>query len=252
MLVPGVSGGTMAILLGIYDDVIHAVSTLTQNPKKNLLLLGKFLLGSLLGIGLFARLVGYLVETYPFPMLYFFLGAVAGGLPTLYKKAQIKKFNPLYLLYIVGGFVIVWLISLLPKDLVNLGAAINWATAIWLIIAGVIVAVALVLPGISASYMLLMLGLYQVTIDAIKNFNFLLLLPLAIGVIGGTLATTRVLENAMNNHTRATYLLIIGFVLASVLEIFPGFPAGWNWLICPLTLAAGFFFISLMSKYGSE
>ena len=136
MLVPGVSGGTMAILLGIYDDIIHAVSTLTQNPKKNLLLLGKFLLGSLLGIGLFARLVGYLVETYPFPMLYFFLGAVAGGLPTLYKKAQIEKFNPLYLLYIVGGFVIVWLISLLPKDLVNLGTAINWTTAIWLVIAG--------------------------------------------------------------------------------------------------------------------
>jgi putative membrane protein len=252
MLVPGVSGGTMAILLGIYDDVIHALSRFTDAPKKNFIILAKFLAGSLVGIALLARLIEQLITLFPQPMMYLFLGAIAGGVPTLYKKTGLSKFSPIMLLHIAGGFLLVWLCSLIPGDLVDLGAAANWTTYLWLVVAGVIVAIALVLPGISASQMLLMLGLYEVTLRSIREFRLDLIAPLAIGIIGGTLATTRVLENMMTRHPRVTYLWILGFVLGSILEVFPGLPTGWNWLYCPLTLAAGFLLMISLAKVRTE
>lgn len=252
MLVPGVSGGTMAILLGIYDDIIHAVSSFMQAPKKNAILLGKFLLGSAAGILLFARLVEYLITAFPQPMMYFFLGAIGGGIPTLVKKAGVKRFSPVLLLHVAGGFLLVWLCSLIPKGLVDQGTAITWVTFLWMVLAGVIVAVALVLPGISTSHMLLMLGLYEMTLSAIKDFHFGLLIPLIIGAVGGTLATTRLLENLMNRHPQGTYLWIVGFVLGSVLTVFPGLPSGWNWLICPLMTVAGFLLLLKISQIRSE
>ncbi len=252
MLVPGVSGGTMAILLGIYDDIIHAVSSFMQAPKQNALLLGRFLLGSAAGIVLFARLVEYLVTAFPQPMMYFFLGAIAGGVPTLVKKAGVKRFSPLLLLHVAGGFLLVWLCSLIPKGLVDQGTAVTWITFFWMIVAGVIVAIALVLPGISTSHMLLMLGLYEMTLSAIKDFQFGLLVPLIIGAVGGTLATTKLLENLMTRHPQGTYLWIVGFVLGSVLTVFPGLPSGWNWLICPIMTAAGFLVLLKISQIRSE
>ena len=100
--------------------------------------------------------------------------------------------------------------------------------------------------------MLLMLGLYEMTLSAIKDFHFGLLVPLIIGAVGGTLATTRLLENLMTRHPQGTYLWIVGFVLGSVLTVFPGLPSGWNWLICPVMTVAGFFILFKISQIRSE
>lgn len=116
-----------------------------------------------------------------------------------------------------------------------------------LMFAGIVIAVALVLPGISASYMLVMLGIYDTVLYAIVHFNFLFLVPLAIGTIFGVLLTTGLLERAMDQHTGATYLMIIGFVAGSLLEVFPGIPVGIEILVCAVTLLIGFFIIFFLS-----
>lgn len=248
MLVPGVSGGTMAMLLGIYDRLIYAVSSFRKDIRGNIFFLWMFVLGGLAGIFLFSKPILYMIETFPRPSLFFFLGAVAGGIPMIVRHSSVQKVTFRVCAYVIIGVVIVYLIAKLPPGLFSAGDGGSVTRFFWLTVAGVLAAIALVLPGISVSYMLLMLGLYDMTMKAITELDFGRLLPLAVGVGGGILLTTKFLERAMNRHPQPTYLIILGFILASTAEIFPGLPVGIEWLICPLTLAAGFGCVYAMSR----
>lgn len=247
MLVPGLSGGTMAIILGIYDDMIHAVSSFFQDKRKNALFLLRVGLGGLLGMCLFARLLLRAVTAFPMPMLFLFLGAILGSIPVLFKKSGAGKFRPVQLVYFGTGAAIVLGMSCLPETGLDFAAAGGFGFFL-LFLAGLLVSVALVLPGISASYMLLLLGLYEITLSAIDRMELLFLSPLILGVLVGILLTTRLLETAMQRFPTASYLMIAGFVAGSVTEVFPGFPSGIHIFICAVTLLAGFFSTLLLSR----
>lgn len=248
MMVPGCSGGSMAMILGIYDQLVSSVSSFFKSIKKNLIFLLIFVFGAGCGMLLIANPLLSLIEMFEKPTLYFFIGVVAGGVPLVCKQSKIKKFSWKYMAYVVIGILIVVGISFLPENMFNPDSSPWIVKILLLLVAGIISAVALILPGISVTLMLLVLGLYQSTITAIKEFDFLFLIPLGIGVILGVFLTTKILELFMKKFPQATYLIILGFVLGSVGELFPGFPSGLEWLICiPLTVA-GFVAILLLSR----
>ena len=246
-MVPGASGGTMAIILGIYDKLVHAVSSFLKNIKENFLFLLIFAAGGALGAFLFANPLLKLIERYPMPTLYFFMGAVLGGVPLLIKQSQVKKFTWKIPVYILIGAAVVVLFALIPTGTFQFNADRGIDTYLYLGLAGFVAAVALVLPGISVSYLLLMMGLYDTTMQAISQLQFSFLIPLGIGLILGVLLTTKVLEKAMTRYPQATYLIILGFVFGSIAEIFPGIPQWPEILLCIVTLAAGFFIIQLLA-----
>ena len=248
MLIPGVSGGSMAIILGIYDELICSVSSFFKNKKDNMKLLVTFMAGAFIGIILFAKPLLYLTDKYTFPMMYFFIGAVIGSIPMIYKKAEIKRVSIQSILYIVLGMIIVFLISLIPKELFEIDLSNGIQDYILLMITGIVVAVALVLPGISVSYMLLVLGMYEETIRAIDEFYFPYLLPLGIGLLLGIVFMTKILERAMTLYSKATYLIILGFVMGSVAEVFPGIPKGTSIIISLFNLFLGYFLIQKVSE----
>ena len=116
MLVPGVSGGSMAIVLGIYDKLIHAVSALTRLDKASFIFLCAFSAGGGLGIIAFAKPLLHFMETYPIPTSYFFLGAVAGSVPITFRQGNISSLSAKAVLYILLGVVIVALFAAAPID----------------------------------------------------------------------------------------------------------------------------------------
>ncbi len=252
MLIPGVSGGTMAIILGIYDRLIHAISSFRKDKKRNAFLLLTFGGGAVLGILLLSKLIWKLVTAFHMPMMYLFIGAILASVPPLYRKSRQRTASAGSIVALLLGFGLVWALSLLPSGLFQFGEETTVWSYLMLFIAGLIVAVALVLPGISASYMLLMLGMYDITLQAIQAFHLAFLIPLLLGVGVGTILTTGLLEKAMQQFPHITYPLIIGFVLGSVLEVFPGPPSGIEWVICPMSLLLGFFFISYLSVHSSD
>lgn len=249
MLVPGASGGSMAMILGIYDRLISAVSSLTERKRDNLLFLLVFCLGGGAGILIFARPLLAVMESYPMPAMYFFLGAVAGGVPLILRQAEVKRVSWDTLAFLFAGILCVLLIGLIPvgvfqKDASGAAAAFSGAgDVLFLFLAGVIAAVALVLPGISVSYLLLVLGLYDKTMAAVTQFDLMFLAVLGTGVILGILLTTKLLDKAMARYPQPVYLIILGFVLGSMVQVFPGLPAGGDWIVCAAALAAGFFAI---------
>ena len=250
MLVPGVSGGTMAMILGIYEQLLSAVSSFRKDIKKHAVFLCVFCLGAACGAVVLARPLLYLVETFPFPMHYFFMGAVFGGVPLMLKKARCVAFRWIYVLCFAVGAALVLLLSVLPQAHFDAGVSPFFFAAL-LFFGGIICAAALILPGISFSYMLLVLGLYDRLMAAVKSFDILLLLPFGIGLLLGIFALTKGLETAMKKHPGVTYFIILGFLLSSLVEIFPGVPTGWNLLLCPCLFLGGavlFWRLSLVLK----
>ncbi len=248
MLIPGVSGGTTAIILDVYDDLISSISSFFKETKKSLYTLITVGIGAVLGILLFSRAILYVTNKFYVPMMFLFLGAVLGSVPMLYKKADIKKFNAGLIIYPLIGAACVYLLELIPKDSLKIPVGAGFYSYLIVILAGIVLSIGLVLPGISVSYMLLILGIYETTLSSIENMQYMFLLSLLFGVALGVVLTTKLLEYTMKMYPSQTYLLIIGFVLASLKEVFPGIPYGMDIVSSLITLIAGFSAVFYLSK----
>ena len=256
MTVPGVSGGSMAMILGIYDRLIASVNGIfnREKRKESIFFLIKFMLGAVVGLFLVSSLITGALTRFPEPTRYFFLGAVAGGAPMIFRSAKIQKFSIPVVLYPIIGIAAALLIALIPEGLLEMRYDSFLAVILSIVIqllGGIVIAIALVLPGISVSQMLLVLGVYENLTGAVKALDILTLLsfaPLVLGTLGGIFLTTGLLEKLMRRHPTASYLIVFGFILGSLPELFPGFPTGWNWISCILLAVLGFVAILFVSK----
>ena len=240
MMVPGASGGTMAMILGIYDKLIWSVSGFMKHKYESFLFLLLFSAGGCLGMFLLSRPVLYLLENYTLATMYFFIGAIIGGIPMIIRESKASLFSWKRLMHISSGVMLVLMISMLPAGRFESQLEMNAATAGMLAAAGFIAAAALVLPGISVSYLLLVLGLYDETIMAISHVYMPFLVPLGAGTVLGVIITARCLEKAMAKYPLATYSIILGFVLGSAVQVFPGIPDCSELLACIISASAGF------------
>lgn len=222
-VIPGVSGGTIAMILGIYDKLIHAVNNILSDFKNQYKILFQVGIGAVLGILIFSNLIGFLLENYSIQLGYLFIGIILGGAPLMFRKATINGFNKINLVYLILGIIVVMLMSTNSTDNSTIITSVNLLTFIELFLAGIVIAIALILPGISGSFILLVLGLYNTVIIAVSEFNIPILIPILLGGIVGTLGTAKVIETLLNKYSGQTYMLIGGFILGSVFGVFPGY-----------------------------
>lgn len=264
MSVPGVSGGTMAILLGIYDKLISAISNFFKDIKNNLIFLMIFCFGSVAGIGSLAFVIKWLLAEFPLPVSFFFLGAVIGGIPALLKRTKSSKLKVSSVIYFLLGLAIVVSIGFIPTGNLTISSGSGLVHYIMLLVTGIIIALALVLPGISTSHMLLILGMYDTLLTAITEFDLVYIGILGITTVIGIFLTTKPIEWTMNKFPHQTYCMIIGFVLGSTFEIFrdkilPAIPEGADttwWMISVLvsivTFVLGCMAINALSRFSND
>ncbi len=276
MAVPGVSGGTMAIVLGIYDKLISSINNVRKDFKNSAWYLIRFGVGAGVGLVLFYELIGRLLETFPIPVAALFFGAVLGGIPTLFSKIKPEKYTAGFcvssLLWGVLGVGIVlgvanildilkWAGLVAPEvtTLVSTTDSITLANVLLWIVTGLVVSIALILPGISTSHMLIILG-----ITSILGLPLPALAIIGLSLLLGIFAITKPLEWAMTRHTRPTYCMIIGFVLGSLGDIFaeyiiPGFAAlttagAWiaTLLVAVVLFVGGLVGLLYLSKFSDD
>lgn len=226
-VVPGVSGGTIAFISGIYDELIDSIDSINLTNIKLLktdgitaffkAVNGQFLISLFLGIGIsvlsLARLFKYLLETKPILVWAFFFGLVLASIVFIAK--QIKKWNILAVILLLIGIGIAYYITIIPA----IGSASN--SPLFLIFAGALAICAMILPGISGAFILLLLGAYKPTIDAINNHEYKNIAYLAIGAIVGLLSFAKVLKWLFKNYKNATLAILTGFVIGSLNKIWP-------------------------------
>ncbi|PTI81045.1 DUF368 domain-containing protein [Staphylococcus xylosus] len=250
-LVPGVSGGTIALLLGIYDDFIRSVSGIfSKRFWESLKFLIPIGLGMVIAIGVLSKLINYLLSTHTVPTMFFFVGLIGGIIPYLLKTSKFKQtFSIQHYILLLLGIVIIVVITLLNNGDKHAGETLtlNSGLIIKYFIAGMCASSAMLLPGISGSFMLLVFGVYGTVMFAISEFmslNFAaipVLLTVGLGVICGFLFSSKLIQYLLSYYTFLTYALIIGFVVGSLYAVFPGLPGTFiTWIISIITLLLGF------------
>ena len=227
-IIPGVSGGTLAITLGIYEKLIETISDFKNKIKENF----KFLVFIVLGVGIallvFSNIVSFCLDKYPFATILFFIGIILGGVPKLLKKVN-KSFNIPNLFIGIITFSIVIIMSLIGNvnNEVSL-ESLNVIKLITLFISGMIASSSMLLPGISGSFVLMLIGYYNPIINAIKELtrfsnlfhNVVILSFMGLGIILGIVLAAKLINWLLKKYEVPTYYGIIGFVIASIICIF--------------------------------
>lgn len=233
-IIPGVSGGTMAVSMGIYDKLIHCVTHFTSEMKKNIAFLLPVVLG--MGIAIIGSAFGiaYLFETFPVQTNFLFIGLILGSLPSIYNKVKKESIQIGYLLSAIIFFVIVVEMALLNGTASRtIMIDTSFYQIILLFFVGVIAAGTMVIPGISGSMMLLLLGYYNPILDTIKEFfmaivafdlqtligTLFVLVPFGVGVLVGIIVIAKIIEVVFQKIPFYAYWSIIGLLVASPIAI---------------------------------
>lgn len=251
LTVPGVSGGSMAMILGIYERLIRSVNGLLErgsNKKESIRFLLIFCSGAIAGIFALSWIVVRLLELFPVPILFFFAGAVAGGVPVLFREVRSTVFRYYHVLFLLGGMALVVLLSKLPVGLFEITPYGGIKSALLQLLGGLIAAAALVLPGISVSHMLYVLGIYEGLMQAVSGLQIGLLLPFAAGGVLGTFLMAKAVDRLLRSYKTSTYMVILGFVLGSVAELLSGIRVQNITFACAPLFFLGFFAIFLLFK----
>ena len=255
LTVPGVSGGTMAMMLGIYEQLIHSFNaffTKKEERKKNFFFLLQFVLGAGIGILALSGIVVNLLERYPAPMTFFFMGAVAGGIPVFVKDIGKQKVKGKDAICFLAGILVILLIALLPTGIFSLDNGTGFISLFLQFIGGILSAAALVLPGISVSHMLYVLGIYEGLMHNISTFQWLACIPFAVGIAIGVFLSAGAVEKCLAAYRRETYLVILGFVAASVVDLFSMIEKIEMPLVCIFMSLVGFFVIYICYRVSTK
>ncbi len=241
-VVPGVSGGTIAVVLGIYDRLIESINGLfSREYKKHLGFLIPLGIGILSAIVILAKLIEWLFEYYPRPTQFAFLGLIIGVLPFLFNKSNAKQnFKLMHYLFILIGMCIVGSMVFFHTGEPEVVKTFETSTYIWLFLSGFVASAAMILPGISGSFLLLIIGSYTTIINAINERNLFVIAVVGIGIVLGILLMSKVIHYCLEHFPIITYAFVIGMVIGSIFVIFPGFPTTMiQSIVCILTFALG-------------
>lgn len=267
-IIPGVSGGTMMVAMGLYDKLIHAITHLKSEFKESLKLLVPIFLGAGIAIVALSRLFEFLLENYPIPTNFAFCGLIAGSLPFIFKKVKGHSVSVGRAVCFIIFFAIVILMAVMGETDGNAAdVSFGLINVVKLLVVGIIAAATMVIPGVSGSMMLMLLGYYDTILKTINNFMDALaafdmqeilvqcgiLIPFGIGVILGIFLIAKIIEFIFSKAEIHAYYAIIGLILASPAAIL--LKTDWSGFsvltlaVGLVTFAAGWF---VSSKLGGE
>lgn len=266
-IIPGVSGGTMMVSMGIYDRIIGAINHIFKQFKTSVKTLLPYVIGMAASIAGLSFCITYFFERFPLQTAFLFIGLIFGGLPVIFGGLKGKRINAGAAIFFVAFFALVILLQIFGGDKgVERELRISVGGMGILLVMGIVTSATMIIPGVSGSMVLMALGYYTPIIGEIRSFieslatfrmdgllhGFALLAPFGIGVIAGILMLARVIEFLLKRYPLYTYSAILGLVIASPAAVLMGL--GLSAVSAPavvvsvLTFATGFAAALFLSK----
>lgn len=269
-IIPGVSGGTMMVSMGVYDTLIHCITHLFSEFKQSVKTLLPYAIGMLVGIVALASVLKFLFANYALPTSTAFIGLILGGLNPLLRKINKKKLNWVSLAVFVLFFAGIIALALTGDVSNPESLTLDMGQVIILVVMGAVAAATMIIPGVSGSMVLMLLGYYTPVlnaVDALKNavFSFdvgamanpfFTLLPFGVGVVLGIFGVAKLIEWLLARFPTQTYCGVLGLVVSSPIAILLRTDmTGVNWiiiLISLITFALGFVAVMLLARGSGE
>ena len=231
-IIPGVSGGTLAIYLGVYQKLLDSISNIFSDFKNSVKFLMPLFLGIAISVISLAKLFSILLNWNSFIVLFFFLGLILGGIKYIYQKANVKKISLSTGIAFIISFALLLFIIIIDKTKAGLGIDyFNFSFWTYLLIfsLGMISAITMIVPGISGSAVLLVLGFYTAIVSNVVGnildfsnlgYNLQVIIPFALGALAGIMIFSKLISISLSKFPKETYFAILGFIIASLIGVF--------------------------------
>lgn len=227
-IIPGVSGGTMAVSFGIYEEIIGIASNIFKNFKKNMAFILPIGIGAVIAIALLSNVITICLDKYQVATPLLFVGLILGGLPAIVKNIGKKITKPTNLIVFSITILFMLFIYLGIKDAKDVDFTnVDAIGYIILFIVGAITAITMVVPGISGSFVLMLIGYYKPIVKTVSDLthfnniihNLCILIPFGLGVLFGIISVSKLIKYCLKKYPEQTYSSIVAFVLSSVVLI---------------------------------
>jgi putative membrane protein len=241
-IVPGLSGGVLAVVFGLYEPLMKFLGNLKDKFVKNLLFFIPVGIGGIIGVVAFSAVVDFAFTNYAAQFTWLFIGFISGTFPSLFKTAGKEGRKPqhwvLLLVIAVGTFFLMRGMETI-KSVTLEPSFMNW------VLSGALIGLGVVVPGMSPSNFLIYLGLYQAMASGISHLDMGVIIPLALGLIVCVLAFAKLVSWLFKKSYAIMYHLILGIVVGSTLAIIPAGVSGWTIAVC-----AALFLFGAACSYG--
>lgn len=247
-IIPGVSGGTIAVVLRIFDQMIDAINNFFKQPKKHIKFLIPLFLGAIVGILIFSKLIEICLAKESLPTSMFFVGLVVGSIPLIFRHAKSRPVKPIYYLASLISFAIVVIMSFMKEPTstsTDIVITIPWLIKIFVFC--MLASAAMVVPGISGSFVMVLLGIYNIILTSISRLVptvidgfglmsknsffegvkyivssnvFITLLVGGIGIVLGVILISKLIAFLLQKAFSVTYFSILGLIFGSIFSIF--------------------------------
>lgn len=233
-IIPGVSGGTMAVSMGIYDKMIHCVTHLFKEFKKSVRFLLPIFIGAGIGLLGLTFVIQAAFERFPMPTNLLFIGLIVGGLPAVWKKVQGQKISVGHAIAALAFFaLVVGMAAIGEAEGRTADMSLGPVQMVKFFGVGMIASATMIIPGVSGSMVLLLLGYYNAILDTITGFlkalvafdmpaimhNLGIIIPMGLGIVFGIFAIAKIIEIVFAKFPLYAYWAIIGLIVASPFAI---------------------------------
>jgi putative membrane protein len=271
-IIPGVSGGTMAVVFGIYEDLMNALSNVLtdkKNRKSYLLFLLILFSGALISVLTFAKALSWAFNHYELMTIYFFIGLILGSIPVVVKAHHDMQFSSKRIIGLLTGMLIVIILAHFQDKSASAADMFDYRTVgildySYFILCGILSASAMIIPGISGSFILILLGAYRVVLESISGVSDIIIHQtydsialvkvfiigsLAIGIVIGIFGFAKIINWAFKHYPAVTLYFIVGLLMGSIYQIYPGYELSWNGFGAVILFAVG---ILISLKFGKH
>ena len=219
-ILPGISSGVLCVILGIYEKLIDAFLGFFINIKKNFKFLFPIVSGAVIGIIIFGNILKYLFFAYPVQFKFVFIGLILGSIPKLIKDVQKKSdFKPYYLVFTFLSLAVAIFLVILEKK-ISIRSS-NEYSFLFLIISGFAMSAGVIVPGISSTLILMLLGVYESYLFSVSTIYLPFLIPLCIGLFIGSIVFMKITKYLLDKYYAQTFFVIIGFTIGSIFVLYP-------------------------------
>ena len=242
-ILPGISSGVICMVVGLYEKLLNSVLNFFKDIKNNIKFLFPIGSGIIFGIIIFSNILLYCFDLIPCQTKSLFIGLLFGSIYLLakanmdgYSKSNKSAYTSFFICFLIG-LGLIYLENIINKEA---GCTLNNFNPLFLILSGFLMSIGIVVPGISSTIILMLLGVYSTYLSAISILNINILLPMVMGVGIGSFIFMKLTQKLLNKYHSQTMFGIIGFSLGSVLILFPGYSLNLESLIGLILLCLGF------------
>ncbi|HZK21789.1 MAG TPA: DUF368 domain-containing protein [Oscillospiraceae bacterium] len=264
VIAPGVSGSIMAVMMGIYDELINIISNPFKNLKNNIIYAFPMGIGAGLSVLIFINILEFMFTNYPTPSYLLFISLIAGSIPTVLKEATKDGFKKRFLIGTLLALSFALSIGLLGKSDFSFGFgtfSLSDSKTAYFALCGGISGMTSMIPGMSVSMMLMMLGVYEPLLSAVSELtkfsniphNLFIVIPTGICFVIGIVILSNLTKIVFKKFRSLAYFMVLGFMSGSLISVFPGLPVGLSeWIISIIAVCIGIAVSVLFKKLGEK